>query len=647
MHVLVKGPTGSGKTANLQEEYQNLIRQSIRTDKILVLVRNRRQSILWREKIDIKMSAGVRIQTYFGFVQNEIKKYWPMIRNCIKNFKSNMIEPIFLTTEISQFLLAKQIEEYRLKGKLIEITANSQRIAIEGLAVLSQIVTSGKTIEQYKTLNENLTNDLRSLLTEHIDDCMARGYIDYYIALEIYNDFLLKNEEYLKSLRNGIEHLVVDGLEDAVASEIDFIDTLLETLVSSKVAFSTDGTYSKRQGACPEYAEKTLFNQFDKVVELKQHFNCDQEFFELSEQISQKVITNSGEIIKNSSKMPFLQAELRSEMIKEISGTINELFERGYKPSEIAIICPIVDSVLEYCLQNDFKKKEMSITNIARTNRYIDQSFIKALITLACLSHPMWDLNPPEHDIATLISMVLGLDPIRGSLIAREVVKQKPFTLPGMQQLEFRQRIGFNNSEKYDFLKIWIENYRTQEPLTIDVFLQKAFTNLLIQLPLAESNMNICQMLIESATRFINTYQAPSDIEKGKAFIELIKQGIKPAETILDLEKKLYTKDIIISTPQAYISSSFHRKVQVWTDVSSSNWHKSDVAELSNPYVLSPLWEQGREWNSEDEEKHKMLKLGAILKKLIRSCPDRILLSQSQYSQDGYENSGVLSEIFS
>jgi len=267
------------------------------------------------------------------------------------------------------------------------------------------------------------------------------------------------------------------------------------------------------------------------------------------------------------------------------------------------------------------------------------------LVTLACLSHPQWNINPPSHDISNLLSMVLGLDPIRSSLLAREVMAQKPFTLPEIESLEFRDRIGFVNTEKYYYLKNWIENYRKEEPALIEVFFQRALRTIFLNLPMIEEHINSCRVLIESAETFTKIIRTMNEINAGKAFIEMIKKGVKPAETIRELEQKIYSEAILISTPNSYISSSLNRKVQIWTDLSSQLWSKSDAEQISNPYVFSPDWQEGQLWTEEIDQRLKILKCATFAKRLIRTCSEKIVFAESQYNQDGYENEGVLSEV--
>ncbi|MGE5328479.1 MAG: hypothetical protein ACM3KR_03100 [Deltaproteobacteria bacterium] len=649
--VLIKGPTGSGKTKKLIDEYQKLLEQGKRTDSILVLVRNRRQSIIWRKSIKIRKASAVRIQSYFGFIQGEIKKYWSLISSDIDGFKKETLEPVFLTTEVSQYILNKFVDEFRRQGRFADTTSTSEKITIEALSVLSRAAASrmdihlaGKRLfdaNPKKDLSrERLFADLQDVICRFVEYCKENGYIDYFLAVEIYNKKLLESKAYIERLNKEVKCLIVDDAEEAVPCETYLISHIMDYAEKAVISFSTDGAFSRKQGACPEYAEKIIFPKCAETIELKESYSCKPEFMDLSERVCGLILENKAIEINHNSEITFnsIQTELRSEMISMVCVEVQKYLEKGGKPADIAIISPIVDSVLEYCLESWFAKKGVSVVNLSRTRSYMEDRFISGLVTLACLSHPGWNINPPGHDISNLLSMVLGLDPVRSAILAREVMAQKPFTLPEIEKLEFRERIGFVNTERYYYLKNWIEAYRKEEPESIAVFFQKALRTIFLNIPMIEEHINSCRILIESAETFTKMIGQMAGANTSKAFIEMIKKGVKPAETITELEQKLYTEAILLSTPYAYISSSLNRKTQIWMDISSQLWCKSDAEQLSNPYVFSPDWQEDQLWTENMDERFRLLKFSVFAKRLMRTCSDRIVFAESQYNQDGYEN---------
>ena len=80
MKKILYGGTGTGKTERLMNEYEDLIqKKNIPSDKILVLVMNRNQSLKWRKKIELKQSNKILRTSFFGFIQQEITNFYPII----------------------------------------------------------------------------------------------------------------------------------------------------------------------------------------------------------------------------------------------------------------------------------------------------------------------------------------------------------------------------------------------------------------------------------------------------------------------------------------------------------------------------------------------------------------------------------------
>ena len=89
----------------------------------------------------------------------------------------------------------------------------------------------------------------------------------------------------------------------------------------------------------------------------------------------------------------------------------------------------------------------IKLNNISRKNRFIDNKFVYALITLGYLCHPQEDLVPTKDDVRAFISMVLDVDPIRSSVLADIVCAQNPFAeFPEVTKWDIVHRIGYKNN---------------------------------------------------------------------------------------------------------------------------------------------------------------------------------------------------------
>ena len=108
---ILKGPTGSGKSTILLERYRYMVdKLHIPSEKILILLLNRTQSLEWRTKTVLEGSGAVLRTSYYGFIQSEIKTYYPIISKKCSEIANKDIKPVFLTFEAAQFLVATVID---------------------------------------------------------------------------------------------------------------------------------------------------------------------------------------------------------------------------------------------------------------------------------------------------------------------------------------------------------------------------------------------------------------------------------------------------------------------------------------------------------------------------------------------------------
>ena len=88
-NILLKGGTGSGKSNKILEIYRELIEEKkVSSEQILVLVMNRNQSLDWRKKTILNTSSRIYRTSFFGFVQEEITNFYPiLLKKCDEKFE--------------------------------------------------------------------------------------------------------------------------------------------------------------------------------------------------------------------------------------------------------------------------------------------------------------------------------------------------------------------------------------------------------------------------------------------------------------------------------------------------------------------------------------------------------------------------------
>ena len=108
----------------------------------------------------------------------------------------------------------------------------------------------------------------------------------------------------------------------------------------------------------------------------------------------------------------------------------------------------------------------------------------QALLTLAALAHPGWNIHPPRFDVAyALMQSIEGLDLVRAQLLAEIVYRPRELRLSTFDEItpEVQERITFVIGNRYTALRDWLLAYREEEELPFDHFLRKLFGEVLSQ----------------------------------------------------------------------------------------------------------------------------------------------------------------------
>lgn len=659
---IICGATGVGKTTRLIDTYKELVESGVRSEEILVLLMNRSQSLSWREKSTFNVSGRIIRTSFFGFVQNEITTFYPIVLKNVPEIKSKTVKPVFLTFESSQYLLSMLIESRRNSSDAFyAISDRDSKIAID---ISSDFVKAVAASLSYKDIGSRLysaleiqTDEKKAVFSEVdrvIEDyrkrCLECGVMDFAMAVDFYNTILLKDEDYIKSLKKRFKYLIVDNLEEAVPIQADFVSMFLDIVDGALISYNKDGGYGSIFGGNKEYVENVVLKKC-KVEEIKNMpYTCKKEMVEFSEMLFEGLTYKDNKVKLNADGVSIIRVPetvLRSDMLEQVSDMVVKLLSDGYSPKDIALVSTFADVVTEYVLESKLKKNSVKITNIARKSRFIDNKFVYALITFAYLCHPDDKIVPTRDDVRALVSMLLDIDPIRSSILAKIICSQNPYAeFPPVESEDIMDRIGYSNVSRYNFIRNWINDYRKGTPLDIDVFFQKVFTEILLVYGAEEQDIIDIKRLIDSSNGFKETISRFNTIDVNKGFLTMVKNGVKSAESIFDMEERGGDDEIVLCTPMTYLSNSLSHKVILMIGISSSHWTPRCAKEISNPYVLSPTWNIGDTYTEEVEEENQRKNIAIVLRALTKRCQEKFITFESRYSSDGYENDGMLPTLF-
>lgn len=653
-HIIINGESGAGKTTYGIKTYKKMISEGIESEKILVLVQNRQKAMYWKEQCLFQKSGEIKISSFFGFVQKELKKYWPIILQQCNAIKKKEIYPIFMTFEASQSLMNKTIDYYRKNGYLEGLIATKDRIARKFLsniinAALSEIPSDeigdriyNSVFSEENKLSKKIYQDMTVILKKYMERALSEGVLDYSLGIYLYNKFLLKNSSYQKRINGEIDYLIVDDLEMIFPVQVNFINSMLPTLKGSLLLNNSDGSFGIPSTESEYLKKEILDKEVFKIKEMKNK-KINEELKGYAERVYKNIIYEKNMEDRDLSPIKYdMENELKSEMNSKIINKVLELLERGIEAEEIAVIMPYNDLSLEYELKNVLEHKKIKLMNLSRKDKITDNLFNYALIIFACLVYEFKKIEITKDELRTFLETILNLDYIRSSLLA-DIINQKSNGDISLIELsdDENERIDLKIIKKYNYIRNWIIEVR-EEKLDVDKLWKRIYIEFLLKKEKGKENILNCRNLIDSAENFIKIIEKFKMIENPNyEFIKFIREESISSETMFEFEERMRNNYISLTTPASYFLADKRCKYQIWSDIRSSRWLIKYNSELNNPFVISKNWNENKFYDVVTETMNDKESFARMMKRLIKKG-NEIYAYGAIYTVSGIEQDGIL-----
>jgi len=649
MYTIYSGNTGSGKSTVLKRKYRKLA-EDYGSDKILLFLNSAKSVNSFRENFRLNQSGNLNVFTYFGFVNQELNIHWPTVEKAFSG-ANNVIEPTFMNIETSHFLMSNYVEKYR-ENKLYfkNIKAKSVQIAVQLIDNLNLAAFNMLEFEELKsrlhrwTANDEERNKYAEQSSEIMKTfrnfCLKYRLIDYSTSVTLYNKYLLANSNYISDLLNKYKYVLTDDLEKMIPAGQHLLKKLTNSGVKAFFTFNKSGGFNRFFGGNPEAAEKKFFPDAEQIISLDKNYTASQKSDDLAENIEKVIKKQDGNIIKSELLKGEIDSELRGEMLLKVGKKIVSLLKSGVKADSIAVISPKIDKVLSFSLERILEQNGYKINNFNRSKRLVDIPFARALLILYLFQSGKTEMIGISSLQQTL-SLLLELDPIRSYILAEEI------TASGMKLIDLensglRSRINFSSAEKYDYLRDWL-NDKKSEDLDIEIFFQDVFSELLAPLKPSKEDIFACRQMIESVGRFHsaveNFHQQKDDLSE--RYINMIYEGTLAAETLYKDDQE---KGVILASPYKFLFSPELESVDYLfiIDISDKEWMRSVAKELVNPYIYTEEWQKNKDWNDKVDQDIRLKQLGDFLISLIYKVKKGIYISDSFLDSRGREQDGPL-----
>lgn len=670
-NLFVLGPAGTGKTSAGVERMRHLLAQGVPGESILMLTPQRS---LQEPYLDLLYSperrAGGEVTpaTIGGLARRMCDLFWPLAGEAA-GFANPSQPPVFLTLETAQYYMAHLVRPLLDEGYFESVTIDRNRLYSQIIDNLNKAAVIGFPHTEIGSkldlsyfgdpAQRRVYQDAQDCANRFRQYCLDHNLLDFSLQLEVFAETLWTQDIVKDYLTRNYRHLIYDNVEEDGPRAHDILRELLPSFDSALLIYDEGAGFRYFLGADTQtgFALRELC---DEQIQLQESFVMTEGVAELSEGLIEAIApTFEGKTKEergNESALSIVQARYYPELLDAVVTEIQSLVSSQLvSPSEIVILAPYLSDALRFSITHRLEAKNIPWRSHRPSRSLKDEPASHALITLAALAHPHWNIHPPKFDAAyALMQSIDGLDLVRAQLLTDIVYRQRDLRLSPFEEIkpDVQERITFSVGNRYSTLRNWIEEYRASNPLPLDHFLRKLFGEVLSQAGYGYhrnyDSVRVAASLVESVKKFrlaldLTGLQDPLGL--GREYIQMLNDGVIAASYLEGWQNE--DKDAVLVAPaHTFLMMNRPVTIQFWLDAGSSGWYERLAQPLTHPHVLSRGWQEGRQWTDADDVQYSKEAMARLVSGLLHRCRERVYLGISELGESGFEGRGELLRAF-
>jgi hypothetical protein len=669
--VFLEGPAGSGKTTVGIERMLFLMSNGIPGNSILVIVPQRTLGVPYREAMNtpgVVAGGVVDIVTISGLAQRMLDLYWPLVAAKV-GFSSPEDPLTFLNLESAQYYMAHLVRPLLDEGYFNSVTIDRNRLFSQIIDNLNKAAVVGfpyqEIGERLKTAwtgepgQTRVYDDAQVCASVFRKYCLQHNLLDFSLQIEVFWHHLWKADICKDYLIHSYRHLIIDNVEEDVPVTHDLLSEWIPEAESCLLIYDQDAGYRRFLGADPVGAHH-LAEKCKQSLLFNNTYVCSDEIRALAIHLKQS-ITNTVTPVTSIDPRPALVHETHTyfpQMLDWVVERIEKAIqEDGVHPKDIVVLAPFLSDSLRFSIVNRLENKNIPFKTHRPSRSLREEPATLCLLTLAFIAHPGWGTLPTKFDVThSLMQSIDGLDLIRAKILTEIVyrVKNGKLTLSPFEQIitSTQQRISYVLGEKYDHLRLWLEEYINSGPSELDYFISRLFGEVLSQpgygFHTSFDKGQVTANLVDSIRKFrrvISENLSESGIDIGKEYIDMVQDGIIAAQYIPSWQ--IQDEDAVFIAPAyTFLISNYPVDIQFWLDIGNRSWSERLYQPLTQPYILSRNWPANKSWTDVEEVETSEQVLSSLITGLLNRCRRKVYLGLNEYNEQGYEQRGPLLQAF-
>jgi len=678
--IFLEGPAGCGKTTAGVERLLHLMAGGIPGRDILLVVPQRTLAAPYTQALQTPgVVAGglVDIVTVGGLARRMVDLFWPLAAEAA-GFAKPDNPPTFLTLETAQYYMAHLVRPLLEQGYFDSVTIERNRLYSQIIDNLNKAAVVGfphtQIGERLKAAwagdpgQARVYEDAQASANLFREYCLAHNLLDFSLQMEVFLHHLWQQPLCREHLLGTYRHLIIENIEEDTPAAHDLLLEWLPHCQSALVIYDQDAGYRRFLGADPHSAYR-LKDLCSQQATFDGSFVTSPAMSQLGHDLADALYyrpRTSLPIIASEAKQSPLDAvdyddhRFFPQMLDWVAERIAYLVhEQGVPPAEIVVLAPFLSDALRFALSNRLEQLGVPSRSHRPSRSLREEPAARCLLTLAALAHPGWGLPPTKFDLVyALVQAIAGLDLVRGQLLVDIVYRnrQGEASLSSFDLIRppVQERITYLLGERYERLRLWLQEYSQSAPQELDHFLSRLFGEVLSQPGFGFHGDyhagEIAANLVESIRKFrwaVGDILHQEAVPLGKEYMLMVQDGVIAAQYIRSWQLPEAAAEVtggavLLAPAYTYLMSNRPVTVQFWLDVSSQGWFERLYQPLTHPYVLSRHWLPEATWNSDDEFAAAQETLERLIRGLARRCRDKIYLGLSEMNEQGYESRGPL-----
>ncbi len=674
--LFVSGPMGTGKTTAAVERMRYLLTQGVPGESILMLAAQRSVQEPYLDLLySPERSAGGEVTSATlggGLARRVCDLFWPIAAEAA-GFAHPDQPPVFLSLETSQYYMAYIVRPLLDEGYFESITMDRNRMYSQILDNLNKAAIVGFHHTEIASrldaayfgdpAQRRVYQDAQECAIRFREYCLQNNLIDFSLQLEIFSNILWPLGIVRDYLTRTYRHLIYDNVEEDSPRAHDILRTWLPEFDSALLIYDEGGGYRQFLGS-DRFTGGALNELCDEQLVLNDSFVMSEDIATLASRLEQIILPDPSVPVTETGGgegVGIITSRFYPELLDAVVAATKLLIEEsGVPPADIVIISPFLSDSLRFSVMNRLEAAGIPTRSHRPSRTLRDEPASQALLTLAALAHPEWNIHPPRFDVAyALMQSIEGLDLVRDQLLAEIDYRSRELRLSTFDEItpEVQERITFLVGNRYTTLRDWLLAYREGEELPFDHFLRKLFGEVLSQpgfgFHIDFDSVRVASSLVDSVRHFRqsleSTYLFQANNTRfphlGKEYIQMLQDGVIAASYVEGWRSQ--NKDAVLVAPaHTFLMMNRPVTVQFWLDVGSSGWHQRLAQPLTHPYVLTREWEPGRSWTDADEVETSRVAMARVISGLLHRCRQRVYLCLAELGESGFEQRGDLLRAF-